>query len=280
MLVITRRAAMLGCCATTAGCAHVDVKLASFMAPDHGVIAARLPPGYAVENKVLRNNGAAIGITYAHRTGNRVLALYCGGSGFHRSVEGAIPLQALALNADVVEFDYPGYGDSGGVPSTESVLDTAVAVYDHIFGLPTATARKRLLYGFSLGGMVVAQLAQDRHADAVVLEATAATVRGWVRSRVPWALRPLVKVRVEPQIAALDCVQALDHFPGRLLVLASRADEVVPARNSFQMAARLSQAGRNVRLVEFEGRRHGAIMRDPTFAGRFSDFIDRVEGRI
>jgi len=278
--VISRRVAMLGCCAAAAGCTHVDVKLASFMSPDHGVGAARLPPGYAIENQVLRKNGVTVGITYAHRTGNRVLVLYCGGSGFHRSIEGAIPLQALALNADVVEFDYPGYGESSGMPSTETVLDTAVAVYDHIFALPTAVGRKRVLYGFSLGGMVVAQLAQDRQADALVLEATASTVRDWARSRVPWALRPLVKVRIEPQIATLDCVRALDHFQGRMLMLASRADEVVPARSSFRMATRLTLAGRKVQLVEFEGRRHGAIMRDPAFAGHFSDFVDRMEGRI
>ena len=271
---------MLGCCAASAGCAHVDVRLSSFMAPDHGVASARLPAGYAIENQVLRKQGTAIGITYAHRTASRVVVLYCGGSGFHRSIEGAIPLQALAVNADVVEFDYPGYGDSSGAPSTESILDTAVAVYDHIFNLPTAMGRKRVLYGFSLGGMVVAQLAQDRHADALVLEATAASVRSWARSRVPWALRPLVKVRIEPQIATLDCVTALNHFRGRMLVLASRADEVVPARSSFQLAGNLSRAGRNVQLVEFAGRRHGGIMRDPSFTSRFSDFVDRVEGRI
>lgn len=278
--MITRRAVMLGCCAAAAGCAHIDVKLASFMAPDHGVSAARLPSGYAIENRVLRTNGASIGITHAHRTGNRVVVMYCGGSGFHRSIEGAIPLQALALNADVVEFDYPGYGDSSGTPSTEAILDTAVAVYDHIFSLPTAMGRRRVLYGFSLGGMVVAQLTQDRHADALVLEATAATVRSWARSRVPWALRPLVKVRVEPQMATLNCVTALDHFKGRMLVFASRADEVVPARSSFQLAADLSRAGRNVQLVEFDDRRHGSIMQDPAFGGRFSDFVDRVEGRL
>jgi pimeloyl-ACP methyl ester carboxylesterase len=278
--MITRRAAMLSCCAVTVGCAHVDVKLSSFMAPDHGVASARLPPGYAIENHVLRRSGATIGVTHAHRTGNRVLVLYCGGSGFHRSIEGAIPLRALALNADVVEFDYPGYGDSSGTPSTESVLDTAVSVYDHIVALPIAAGRKRLLYGFSLGGMVVAQLAQDRHADALVLEATAPSVRSWARSRVPWALRPLVKVRVEPQIATLNCVTALDHFQGRMLILASRADEVVPACSSFRMAQSLRRAGRNVQLVEFDGRRHGSIMRDPAFAGRFSDFVDRVEGRL
>lgn len=277
MVKLISHAAALSCCSLAAGCAHLDVRLASFMSPDRGTASAQLPNGYAVENHILRRGAQNIGITYVRHARSRIVILYCGGDAFHRSLEGAVPLQALAVGADVAVFDYPGYGDSSGTPSTTSILDTAVAVYDHLFGLDSTKGKVRVLYGFSLGGMVVAQLAQDRHADAVVLEATAVTVEGWARSRVPLLLRPVVRVRVEPQIAGLDSAAALDHFPGKLLLLTSRADETVPARLSYQLARRLEGTRRDVRVLEFPGRRHGSIMGDAAFGSRLSDFLDRLQ---
>jgi pimeloyl-ACP methyl ester carboxylesterase len=274
---MTRRAALFACCAS-AGCAHIDVKLGSFMSPDRSVSSARLPAGYSVENRILHSGGQSTGLTYARHPLSRVAVLYCGGSGFHRSTEGAVPLQALALGANVAEFDYPGYGDSTGLPSTTTILDSAITAYDHVFDLATSMGKKRVLYGFSLGGMVAAHLAQDRPADAVILEATAATVRGWARRRVPFALRPLVRIRIEPQIATLNSATALDQFRGTIVLLVSRADEVVPARASFDMARQLEKAQRDVRVFEFARRRHGSIMNDPTFPGRLSDFFERLAG--
>src|SRR5262245_54271703 len=126
---------LIAVCAGQSGCAHLDVRLENFIAPDRGTGTARLDVGYVVENQVLRVHGQSVGISYAHNPRSRAVILYCGGDAFHRSLEGGLVLQALALDADVVLFDYPGYGDTTGSPSTASILDTAVAVYDHIFGL-------------------------------------------------------------------------------------------------------------------------------------------------
>lgn len=276
MVALTARAAALSCCALSTSCAHLDVQLSSFMSPDHGISSARLPPGYTVENRILRRGTQTIGITYAHHPRSRMVILYSGGDAFHRSLEGAVPLQALALGADVALFDYPGYGDTSGTPTTASVLDTIVAAYDHLFSLDSTKGKARVLYGFSLGGMVVAQLAQDRHADAVVLEATAATVGTWAHSRVPLLMRPFVRVRVERQISTLDSAAALDHFPGRILVITSRADEMVPAAESIRLVRRLLATRRDVRVYEFPGRRHGSIMSDAAFGSRLGDFLERV----
>lgn len=277
MVSLMARTLALCCCALSTGCAHVDVRLSSFMAPDRSVASAQLPAGYVVENRILRRGTQTIGITYARSPRSRVVILYCGGDVFHRSIEGAVPLQALAKGADVAIFDYPGYGDTNGTPSTESILDAAVAVYDHLFSLDTARGKVRVLYGFSLGGMVAAQLAQDRRADAVILEASAITVEGWARSRVPMLLKPMIRVRVEPQLAGLDSAAALDHFPGKLLVLTSRADEMVSAKLAYELARKLEVTRRDVQVVEFAGRPHGSIMADATFGSRLSDFLDGLK---
>jgi len=263
-------------CAIQSACAHLDVKLANFMTPDQSARNATLPAGYVVENRIISHGSQSIGVTYARHPGSQSTIFFCGGDVFHRSVEGGEALAALALNADVVLFDYPGYGDTTGAPSTESILDTATAVYDYIFNLDTAAAKKRVLYGFSLGGMVAAHLAQDRRADGLVLEATPPTVAQWAKSRIPMALKPVVKVRIESQLAGINSVAALEQFPGKLLILASRADEIVPARLSFAMERRLKRARRDVRLVEFPDRRHGTIVRSPAYAATLRNFLEHV----
>ena len=41
-------------------------------------------------------------------------------------------LEALARGADVLLFDYPGYGDSTGTPTAALILESALAVYDWV----------------------------------------------------------------------------------------------------------------------------------------------------
>ena len=272
---LTRLILVAACCALN-GCAHLDIELAGFMSPDRGTRAARLPPGYVIENRIIAADGRSIGITYARHPGSQATILFCGGDAFHRSIEGGEALQALAVDADVVLFDYPGYGDTTGAPSTEAILDTATAAYDYVFGLESTAAKKRVLYGFSLGGMVAAHLAQDRRADGLVLESTPPSVRGWAQSRIPIAFRPMVKLRIEPQLAAIDSVAALEHFRGKVLLLASRSDEMVPAKLSFDLEQRLREAHRDIRLVEFPGRRHGNINRSPAFPATLRNFLEQV----
>lgn len=267
---------VLAACGTQTGCAYLDVRLASFMSPDRGIRTAQLPAGYVVENQMIARGGQSIGITYAHRAGNQAVILYCGGDAFHRSLEGGVVLQALALEADVVLFDYPGYGDTAGAPSTESILQTAATVYDHIFSLPAAAGQKRVVYGFSLGGVVAAHLARDRRVDGLALESTPPDVSSWARSRVPLALKPVVRVRIEPQLTAIDSVAALRDYRGKALLLVSRADEMVPARLSFEMQRRLQLAHRDVTLVEFADCRHGSIPGSPAFAAALRNFLVHV----
>ena len=272
---MTKLLLFAACCALS-GCAHLDIELASFMSPDHGTRSAKLPPGYVIENRIIASRGRSIGITYARHPGSLATILFCGGDAFHRSIEGGEALEALAVDADVVLFDYPGYGDTTGAPSTEAILDTATAVYDYVFGLESTAAKKRVLYGFSLGGMVAAHLAQDRRADGLVLESTPPSVRGWAQGRIPVAFRPMVRLRVEPQLVGIDSVAALEHFRGKVLLLASRSDEIVPANLSIGMERRLRKAHCDIRLVEFPGRRHGNINRSPGFPATLRNFLEQV----
>lgn len=268
--------ALLGCCIAQCGCVTVDVRLSDFMSPDRGPRTASLPKGYAVQDLVIQRGDRLIGLTQAHHPDSRFVVVFCGGDVFHRSIEGGEALEGLALGADVILFDYPGYGDSTGSPTPAAILDTALAVFDYASKLATSAGKKRVLYGFSLGGLVAAQVARDRQVDGLVLEATSRNAQSWARSQIPWFARPLVVARVESALAGIDSVQALARFGGHVLVLTGKADRQAPAKLSFQIDRQLREAGVNVRLVEFPNARHGEIVQTAEFAPALRAFLDRL----
>jgi pimeloyl-ACP methyl ester carboxylesterase len=271
-------ALLLGIALTPCGCVSVDVGLANLMSADRAPRSAVLAKGYAVQDLVIHRGDRLIGITHAHHPLSQSVIIFCGGDSFHRSIEGAEALEALARNADVVLFDYPGYGDSTGAPTTAIILENALAVYDYAVALETSAGKKRVLYGFSLGGMVAAQIAGRRAADGLVLEATAPSAEAWARSQIPWYAKPLVRPHVEPGLASIDSVVALRHYSGDVLLLTSPSDHRVPAALSVRMYRELRRSGVHTALVQFDDTGHGGIRHSPEYSSVLAAFLDRVKG--
>ncbi|MEJ0035543.1 MAG: alpha/beta fold hydrolase [Gammaproteobacteria bacterium] len=270
-------AVLLGIALTPCGCVNVDVGLANLMSADRAPRTAVLARGYAVQDLVIHRGDRLIGITHAHHPQSQALIVFCGGDSFHRSIEGADALEALARNADVLLFDYPGYGESTGAPTATVILENALAVYDYAAALETSAGKKRVLYGFSLGGMVAAQIAGRRPADGLVLEATAPSAEAWARSQIPWYAKPLVKPHIEPGLASIDSIVSLRHFGGDVLLLTSPSDERVPAALSVRMYRELRRAGVRTEVVLFDAR-HGGIPHSPEYGPVLTAFLNRVKG--
>jgi dienelactone hydrolase len=275
---LTSLAALLGIALTPCGCVTVDVGLANLMSADRAPRSAVLAKGYAVQDLVIHRGDRLIGLTHAHHPQSQAVIVFCGGDSFHRSIEGGEALEALARNADVVLFDYPGYGESTGAPSAAVILENALAVYDYAVALETSAGKKRMLYGFSLGGMVAAQIAGRRAVDGLVLEATAPSAEAWARSQIPWYAKPLVRPHIEAGLASIDSVVSLRHFGGDVLLLTSPSDHQVPATLSVRMYRELRRAGVHTALVQFEDTGHGGIPHSPEYGPVLAAFLNRVKG--
>jgi pimeloyl-ACP methyl ester carboxylesterase len=256
------------------------VRLSSrnLLTPDDPPSAAHLAERYVVEETNIDRSGRSVGITRAHRPGNRTVIIFCGGDRFHRSMEGGSVLTALARNADVVLFDYPGLGTSTGTPSPASILDNARAVGEYVARLSTTTDQRRVLYGFSLGGVVAAQLAAEQPVDAVILEATSPDVASWARTQVPWFAKLFVRLDLDPDLARIDNVRALERFSGPILVLAGERDSRAPPALSRKIARDLAAYGRRVELKEFAGAGHGEIYKSPQFQPTVERFLADLGG--
>lgn len=259
------------------GCVNVNVALPNLMSADRSPRTAVLAQGYTVQELIIHRDDRLVGVTYAHHPQSRFVILFCGGNTFHRSIEGGEALETLAHDADVVLFDYPGYGDSSGPATPDLVLGDALAVYDYVMAMESSAGRKRVVYGFSLGGMVAAQLAGQRAVDGLVLEATAPDVEAWVQSQIPWYAKPIVRARIDPSLASINTFAALRSFGGEVLVMSSPTDERAPESLSVGMDREFRRMGLHTTFVQFADAAHGAIPRSPEYGAVLTEFLDRVK---
>jgi fermentation-respiration switch protein FrsA (DUF1100 family) len=76
------------------------------------------------------------------------------------------------IGADVLIFDYRGYGKSTGSPSEEGLYKDARAAYDHLVFDRKIDPKRIVIVGQSLGGGVALELAQHVDHRMLVLEST------------------------------------------------------------------------------------------------------------
>jgi len=149
-------------------------------------------------------------------------ALFChGNTGNLTTSAGVIPYLVEA-GFNVLMFDYRGFGKSTGRASFNGVVSdgvTAARFHDRIRpkDLPS------ILYGFSLGGAVAAQVIRHHPFDALMLQSTFSSLPDLTRHAYP---------RIPLHLFAgsfLDTVSVIRKLEVPLLIVHGGADEVCPA---------------------------------------------------
>ena len=131
------------------------------------------------------------------------------------------PFATLGIGVLLVE--YPGYGRSSGTPSQRTITAALKAAYDELTARKEVDPSKIILYGRSLGGGAVCALAAERPAAAMILTSTFIGIRAMaVKYLVPGFL-----IR-DP----FDNLTAVQNFPGPLLIVHGRHDEIIPFRHA------------------------------------------------
>jgi fermentation-respiration switch protein FrsA (DUF1100 family) len=102
---------------------------------------------------------------------NIILFAHGNGGNLSHRTWGIQQLQQV-LGASVLIFDYPGYGKSEGRPSEAGCYAAADAAYDWLVSTQKVPAERILLYGESLGGGVMVDLASRRPHRALILDRT------------------------------------------------------------------------------------------------------------
>jgi fermentation-respiration switch protein FrsA (DUF1100 family) len=158
-------------------------------------------------------------------------AIFCHGNTGNISTVAEIMPHLLDAGYNVLLFDYRGFGLSSGRPSLRGVVEdglTASSFHEKIrpHNLPS------ILYGFSLGGAIAAQVLREHPFDGLILQSTFTSLPDMTKVTFP---------RTPLHLFAGDLFNTLRvvrHLNVPFLIMHGTDDEVVP----FSMAQTLYEA--------------------------------------
>jgi len=177
-------------------------------------------------------DGVRLDALFLPTKGSRVTVLLANGNAGNLShrLDRTLFLQSR-LGADVLLFDYRGYGKSEGSPDEEGTYRDARAAYRWLTETRGVSPERLVLFGESLGSAVVLDLALSRPCRALVLEAPFTSVPDMAAVVLPFFPRAFVRTRY-------DNLAKIGRLRVPLLVLHGDRDEVVP----FAQGRRLFEA--------------------------------------
>ncbi|QJE72932.1 alpha/beta hydrolase [Aerophototrophica crusticola] len=138
---------------------------------------------------------------------------------------------------------YRGYGGNPGSPTEQGLYADARAALDWLVG-QGISGQKLVIYGESLGTGVATQMATERKAAALVLEAPFTSLSDAAASHYPiFPVRLLLKDR-------FDSLSRIGNVGSPLLVIQGEKDRVVPTRLGKALFARANEPKTSVWLPQ------------------------------
>lgn len=181
---------------------------------------------------------------------DRPFIVRCGGNASTRQNNAFVYGGTAIQHGDVLLFDYPGSGETGGKASSASFEGMGEALAEKV--RVEAQGRKLVLWGHSLGGFVCADLARRLpETDGVIFEASARNAARVADAWKPWFLGPLVRVNIAEGLGGYDNALALKERDVPVLVLGGRKDRTLPVKLARDLARTLEKQGARVDYVEF-----------------------------
>ena len=106
----------------------------------------------------------------------RATVLVCNGNAGNRSHRLPFAIALRRLGADVLLFDYRGYGGNPGSPSEAGLATDARAARAYLAGRPGVDQARLIYFGESLGAAVAAGLAETHPPAALILRSPFASL--------------------------------------------------------------------------------------------------------
>lgn len=176
--------------------------------------------------------------------------LFCHGNAGnigHR-LEKIIMLRDIGLNVFII--DYRGYGNSEGRPSENGIYLDAKAAYDYLLNTRKIQPEHIILYGESIGGAAVVDLASKVKVGALITEELFSSAKDMARRIYPFLPSFLFGIR-------FDSLSKIKKIDAPKLIIHSKNDEIVP----FDLAKKLYGAAKEPKqFVELIGGHNTAFL--------------------
>ena len=176
--------------------------------------------------------------------GGAPTVLFCHGNGGNISHRLETIECLTALGANVMLFDYRGYGRSGGAPSETNMYADAAACYRWLTGSQGVRSDQMVLFGRSLGGAVAIELASRVNCAGLIVESSFTSAKEMGQLMFPYFPTGLL-LRHE-----FNSIQKIGQVNCPVLVTHSPSDDLVP----FAMGQRLyAKSAEPKRFIELKG---------------------------
>jgi alpha-beta hydrolase superfamily lysophospholipase len=155
-------------------------------------------------------------------------ALYCHGNTGNLSNTAHVMPHLLDAGINVLLFDYRGFGRSSGSPSLSGIIEdgvTAARLHEKIRpkNIPS------ILYGYSLGGAIAAQIIRRHPFDGLILQSTFTNLPDIARVTFPRIPLHLISGRL------FDTMEVVRNVSVPVLIVHGTTDEVCPSWMAQQL---------------------------------------------
>jgi fermentation-respiration switch protein FrsA (DUF1100 family) len=235
--------------------------LRSWDPADYGI-----PDGAVEEHWIETPDGESLYAWYCRSEKPIASSVFCHGNTGNLTTSADVIPHLLNAGFNVLFFDYRGYGKSSGRPSFAGVISdgiTASRFHDRIRPkhLPS------ILYGYSLGGAVAAQVIRRHPFDGLILQSTFTNLPQLARVSFP-----RIPMHLFAGHDVFDTVDVIRKLQVPLLMLHGTDDEVCPcwmAHNIYDACP----APKQIRTID-GGLHKDLFIRDPdTLIWAISQFI-------
>lgn len=206
---------------------YVAIATWAFFALD-GLVFLPQPASYQ-DNPALTRlqcaDGTPITTAWIPRPTARYTLLYSHGNAEDLGENLALMRHLGELGFNVLIYDYPGYGTSGGSAGERSSVQAIEAAYAHLTGKLGVPAERIIGYGRSVGGGPTLALASTKPLGGLVLESSFTDP---VSVRIPVRILPFVM---------FPSLQRIRDVKIPVLVMHGLADELIPASHGQALYA-------------------------------------------
>lgn len=140
------------------------------------------------------------------------------------------------LSAGVSVFlpEYRGYGRSAGTPSQRGITRDMIELRQRLLTRAEVDSSRLVYHGVSLGGGVLAQLANPHPPSALILQSTFTSI-----SDIAWNLFRAPSFAITDKY---DSMSALARLDAPTLILHGRRDELVPYSHGLRLHHRIPKS--------------------------------------
>jgi alpha-beta hydrolase superfamily lysophospholipase len=176
---------------------------------------------------------------YSKAKHNKPTVIFCHGNGGNISYYQEI-IKLLTDNGyGVLAIDYRGYGKSGGKSSEKGLYTDLRSAVKYLKSEQHISENNIILWGLSLGGAVVAEVADEGNFKGVILQSPFTSIRGMANHIILNMLHlsnDIYITKYMPIIQKFDNVSNVGKIKAPLLIAHAETDEVIPVKMTYELA--------------------------------------------